>query len=159
MALLNDSFGGREERTETVKATGEYPAYDVMLSMAVAIRLRADGSFYLSGSMDESSEDGEDSLDYFALGNYAIKKASADGGIRLRLFGLYYESDSYSDCNGCGRDCNKNDLPEGVAVQKIFQEYVTIKRAADGGFEVVNESGGKKLPFGKITAKRLGITQ
>lgn len=158
VALLNDSFGGREERTETIKATAEYAAFKVMLDMAVAIRLRADGSFYLSGSVDESYEqDAGDSHDFFALGNYAIKKVSAGGGIRLRLFGLYYESSSYSDCNGCGRDCNKTELPEGVTVQKIFQEYVTIKPAADGGFEVVNESGGKKLPFGKITAKRLGV--
>lgn len=155
VALLNDSFRGAEASTKTFDATGEFPSYDAELDLFAGVRLRADGSFYISGDVAVSYVDeiGEE-FQYFSLGNYEIKKVNANGGLRLRIFGLYYESNSYSDCNGCGRDCNKTDLPEGVRAQKIFQEYVTIKPGTDGVFEMVNESGGKKLPFKKLTLTR-----
>ena len=135
-ALLNDSFVG---------AAGTETSWS-----SARLRLRADGSFYLSGANE--GEDG--AIQYFALGNYEIKRPTSGGGLRLRLFGLYYETELYGDCNGCGRDCNKTDLPEGVKSQKIFQEYVDIKPAPDGAFELVNESGGKKLKFGKLVLTR-----
>ena len=117
--------------------------YQSFLNM-IMVRLRADASFYLSGF--EASR-------YFALGNYEVKGVSKKG-IKLRLFGLYYETEIYGDCNGCGRDCNKHDLPEGVLEQKIFQEYVTIKPIQGGSFEIVNNSGGKKLPFSSLVLKK-----
>ena len=93
------------------------------------------------------------SSQYFALGNYEIKDAAETKGIRLRLFGLYYETKLYGDCNGCGRDCNKNAGQEGDE-QKIFQEVLTIKPAKDGKFAVFNESGGKKIKFNKLLYQR-----
>lgn len=136
-ALLNDSFTGHEG-TETDW-------------LSARLRLRADGSFYVSGITE-----GDESRQYFALGNYEIKRSSGAKGIRLRLFGLYYETDIYGDCNGCGRDCNVNKAPDGVSSQKIFQEYVNIKPSKGGAFELVNESGGKKLKFKRLSLKREG---
>jgi hypothetical protein len=130
--LLNESFEAhRELKVE--------PYY-----LDSKLRLRADGSFYLSGSI------GEGGTQYFALGNYEIKEADEAKGLKLRLFGLFYESEAYGDCNGCGRDCNKNDTSETGAEQKIFQESVTIKPAKNGKFEVVNKSGGRKIRFDKL---------
>ena len=139
-ALLNESYLGsniEEYVKEMEKVYGD-----------IVLRLRADGSFYLAGATDPS----ESEL-YFTLGNYEVKDAGKNG-IKLRLFGLYYETEMYGDCNGCGRDCNKHDLPEGVARQKIFQESVTIKPMGDGSFEIVNLSGGKKLPFSRIVLNK-----
>jgi len=136
-ALLNDSFVGSFE--SEAEFTG------------ARLRLRADGSFYIAGT---AYYENDARHQYFALGNYEIKKSDGTGGIRLRLFGLYYETEIYGDCNGCGRDCNKTDLPDGVTLQKIFQEYVNLKAAEDGGFELVNESGGKKLKFNKLVLTR-----
>ena len=138
VALLNDSFLGRTEpEAEWFNAK---------------LRLRADGSFYLSGSTEE-----DEPHEYFALGNYEIAKPKAGvEGQRLRLFGLYYETEIYGDCNGCGRDCNKADLPEGVTARDIFQEYVDIVPGTDGGFTLINESGGKKLKFKKFLLTREG---
>jgi len=143
-ALLNDSFvGERETENRWSKAR---------------LRLRADGSFYISGFAEGYDASGAPVSEnqYFSLGNYEIKKSSDAGGIRLRLFGLYYETEIYGDCNGCGRDCNKTDLPDGVTLQKIFQEYVVIKPAEYGNFALVNESGGKKLPFKELPLRREG---
>ncbi len=131
-ALLNESFEGQSEYKE-----GSETKY----FSDSTLRLRADGSFYLSNAIS-----GEPPL-YFALGNYEIKSVDAKKGLRLRLFGLYYQSEVYGDCNGCGRDCNKNIATEDGSLQRIFQEFVTIKPADSGKFTIVNESGGKKLPF------------
>lgn len=138
-ALLNESFEGQVEYMEGNDAK-YYPGS--------TLRLRADGSFYLSNAIS-----GEPPL-YFALGNYEIKEADAQKGLRLRLFGLYYQSEMYGDCNGCGRDCNKNVQTEDGSQQKIFQEFVTIKPTDAGKFMMINESGGKKLPFGKLRLVR-----
>jgi len=134
--LLNESFVGEHNFEES----------GVGYSNRAVLRLRADGSFYISGS---SSVEGSGN-DYFALGNYEIKSVDAKKGLRLRLFGLYYQSEEYGDCNGCGRDCNKNVETSDGSIQKIFQEFVTIKPAEQGKFMLTNESGGKKLPFDKF---------
>lgn len=136
--MLNDSYAGYGQNEKTYFST--------------RLRLRADGSFFLSGAVGMLGAEG--GAEYFALGNYEIKKSSAAGGMRLRIFGLYNQTEIYGDCNGCGRDCNKSGLPEGVAAQKIFQEYVTLKPDGNGGFAFVNESGGKKLPFKALVMKR-----
>lgn len=111
------------------------------------LRLRADGSFYLSGTGASIAKD-DDLKEYFTLGNFEIKTADPAKGLRLRLFGLYYETDAYGDCNGCGRDCNR---PDDRSLARIFEEYVTVKVEARKGedpiLRVDNESGGKKLPF------------
>jgi hypothetical protein len=134
-SLLNDSYIG-EAGTEA-----EW--------ISARLRLRADGSFYLSGITED-----DEARQYFALGNYEIKRSDRAGGTRLRLFGLYYETEIYGDCNGCGRDCNRNESPDGVTSQKIFQEYVDIRPVKDGAFELVNESGGRKLKFKKLMLTR-----
>lgn len=131
-ALLNDSY-------EAVRDNGN-ESY-----VSSKLRLRADGSMYISGYLDDS--------EYFALGNYEIKQADSKG-IQLRLFGLYYESEVYGDCNGCGRDCNKSALPEPDPAQKIFQEFVTLRPVGAGRYELVNKSGGRKLKFNKLIYSR-----
>lgn len=108
----------------------------------ITLRMRADGSFYVSGSYYDNLIN-----PYFALGNYEVKSIDAEKGMRLRLFGLYYQSAGYGDCNGCGRDCNKNMETDDGSKQKIFQEFVTIKPVGNGKFEMTNESGGKILHF------------
>lgn len=140
-ALLNDSYLAKHETERDF--------------ISSSLRLRSDGSFYMSGFMEGDAGGSR----YFALGNYEIKDASEAKGIRLRLFGLYYETPAYGDCNGCGRDCNTNVSPEGVIQQKIFEEVVRIKPASGGKFEVVNESGGKKIKFDKLVYERYTRTQ
>ncbi len=143
-------FSGENKKPTEVKDTANANSEDEILGASdnAVLRLRADGSFYISGtSWVEASGKA-----YFALGNYEVKSADAKNGTRLRLFGLYYETPAYrgGDCNGCGRDCNKNVSTNDGSTQNIFQEFVTIKVTPDGlgkKFEITNESGGKKLPF------------
>ncbi len=127
-ALLNQSYLGEgqyKDGAEIVKFTD------------TVLRLRADGSFYVANIVDG---DNEDNARYFALGNYEIKESDPQKGLRLRLFGLFYRSEQYGDCNGCGRDCNKNATLDDGSIQKIFQTFVTIKPAAGGKFSIVNET-------------------
>lgn len=119
-------------------------SYSTGFESSNVLRLRADGSFYLSGQAEIRDE----MRAYFALGNFEVALPKPPDGIRLRLFGLYYETEAYGDCNGCGRDCNrKTDAKLG----RIFEEYVTVKATARSEKDVVlrvdNQSGGKKLPF------------
>jgi hypothetical protein len=140
--LLNDSVEGQQAITGKTDVENPYEIWS-------KLRLRADGSLYMSGDME-----GEMGIiQYFALGNYEIKEANETNGITLRLFGLYYETKVYGDCNGCGRDCNKNDIPNEDPKQKIFQEIVTIKPTKIGTFELINKSGGKKIKFDKMIFK------
>lgn len=145
-SLLTDSYTGNKTIEDK---NGEPVSYG-----STVLRLRADGSFYFSGS----HSDGDAERSYFALGNYEIKEASTDPrkGLRLRVFGILYQSEAYGDCNGCGRDCNKNDDPDGPT-QKIFQEIISLKPAERGQFMIDNESGGKKLPFKSILLHKEAI--
>lgn len=131
--LLNDSYEAERDKEDETYVSSK-------------LRLRADGSMYISGNLDDS--------EYFALGNYEIKEVIPGKGLKLRLFGLYYESEVYGDCNGCGRDCNKSALPKPDPAQKIFQEFVTISNIGANKFELVNSSGGKKLKFDKLIFSR-----
>ncbi len=137
--LLNESYAGQFEYRDGLGSAHTY-------APGATLRLRADGSFYMA------SAPGADLPNYFALGNYEIKQADAKQGVRLRLFGLYYESEMYGDCNGCGRDCNKNMSTEDGSLQKIFQEFVTIKPGQGGKFVMTNEAKAEKmkLPFDKL---------
>ncbi len=152
-ALLGESYtGNRQYLTVDDKEIASTKGLSDDESMGVrdtndnsVLRLRADGSFYISGYRSAEGS----GVDYFALGNYEVKSADPKKGIRLRLFGLYYTSRIYADCNGCGRDCNKNVATEDGTTQNIFQEFVTIKPLGNGKFAITNESGGKKLPFKK----------
>jgi len=117
--ILNDSLIGDDRNN-----------YDSYLTL----RLRADGSLYKA----DSTEAG----DYFLLGNYEIIDANRKTGIELRVFGLYYQTDEYGDCNGCGRDCNKSQPSDGRNVQKIYQEFMTISSDGEDKFTVL--TGGRK---------------
>lgn len=145
--LLNDSF--KAEKAKIVKLEGGEEVQESFVQ--TTLRLRSDGSFYMSGYF-ESEQDG--AAQYFALGNYEIKEVSPTAGIKLRMFGLYYETPEYGDCNGCGRDCNAAAASEEGPEQKIFQEFFTIKATKDGKFEVVNRSGGKKIKFDRMVLAR-----
>lgn len=140
-ALLNDSYTTQTNSEEEAKAN-EW--------ITSNLRLRADGSFYISNEYESGDS-------YFALGNYEIKEADKGQGLKLRLFGLYYETHTYGDCNGCGRDCNKLGQPDenGVTeIQKIFQEVFVIKPGKGGKIEVLNPGGGKNIQFNRLTYSR-----
>ena len=130
--LLNDSYYAEEELNKE-------PYW-----LSARLRLRADGSFYLSGWVGEA-------VKYFSLGNYEIKSHHPQKGMKLRLFGLYYESEEYGDCNGCGRDCNSSNANSG---QKIFQEFFWLKPGAGNSVTIVNQNGGKRIKFDTLTLKR-----
>ncbi|MDH4263158.1 MAG: hypothetical protein OEV78_08965 [Spirochaetia bacterium] len=110
-----------------------------------SIRLRADGSFYLDGSVNDYSK--AMGKYYFSLGNFDVIEKKQNQ-LRMRLFGLLYQTENelHMDCNGCGRDCNTSDTDSNQKYM-IFQEFVTLTPDGKGGFNVINESGGKKLPF------------
>jgi hypothetical protein len=150
--LLNDSYTAEKSSAATPPTTSQEPGPETYGSYVnTTLRLRADGGFYLSGNFD-NEKDGV--ARYFSLGNYEVKEASATAGLKLRLFGLYYETQEYGDCNGCGRDCNKASTEDGATEQKIFQEIFTLKPTQDGRYELVNQSGGKKIKFDKLTLER-----
>lgn len=139
--LLNDSYTASTDTEEAMKEAGNW--------IASTFRLRADGSFYMANRNEGDSG-------YFTLGNYEIKSADKSG-LKLRLFGLYYETQTYGDCNGCGRDCNTLNQPDedGVTeIQKIFQEVVVIKRGKEGKIIVENPGGGKRIQFNRLTYAR-----
>lgn len=138
-ALLNQSYLGEYQYKEGA---------DIVKGTDTTLRLRADGSFYIA-SIDDP-ENGE-AARYFALGNYEIKDADPQKGLSLRLFGLFYRSEQYGDCNGCGRDCNKNATLDDGSIQKIFQTFVTIRPTVAGKFTIVNETRKYRgnLPFDK----------
>ncbi len=136
--LLNDSYKTQDDANAAQDANQEQ-GEDAHTQ--ASLRLRADGSFYFSSNVDGPE------TSYFALGNYEVKQADKSKGLKLRLFGLFYQSREYGDCNGCGRDCNKLDQPDDkgmIEVQRIFQEVVTLKPGKDGTFELRNESTGEK---------------
>ena len=136
-ALLNDSYKTQDDANAAQDANQEQG--DVDGDTQASLRLRADGSFYFSSDVADSS--------YFALGNYEVKQADKSKGIKLRLFGLFYQNREYGDCNGCGRDCNKLGQPDDkgmVETQRIFQEVVTLKPGKDGKIELLNEGSGEK---------------
>jgi hypothetical protein len=150
--FLNDSYRAERSNEGVPPTSSQDPGPETPGSyVSTTLRLRADGSFYMSGYFD-NAEDG--TAKYFSLGNYEIKEASATTGLKLRLFGLYYETPEYGDCNGCGRDCNQASTEEGVSEQKIFQEIFTLKPTRNGRYELVNQSGGKKIKFDKLTLER-----
>lgn len=138
--LLNESYLTKSDDEEDVQ---------VNMDTWVSLRMRADGSFYFSSAMGDSG--------YFALGNYEIKQADKNKGLKLRLFGLFHMTHEYGDCNGCGRDCNKlnqEDEHGTTETQRIFQETVIIRAVKGGKYEIVNESGGKKLDFQRLILSR-----
>jgi len=105
------------------------------------LRLRADGSFYLSGSnFDESNTP----ITFYALGTYQVVSADKKTGVKLKLSGLFYETQLYGDCNGCGRDCN---LVKGDDEYRVFTETVQLSRAKRNRYKLHNLSKGQQLPF------------
>ncbi|MES0489979.1 MAG: hypothetical protein ABUK01_08315 [Leptospirales bacterium] len=111
------------------------------------LRLRADGSFYISGFA--SSYESEIQTNYFGLGNYTVRKVSS-GGIELSLFGLYYRTEEvfYGDCNGCGRDCN---TPEEDNNQKIFSIKVLLSPGEKGAVQMKVLKGSQSIKISDMT--------
>jgi len=111
------------------------------------LRLRADGSFYISGFA--SSYEQEMQTNYFALGNYTVSKTSS-GSIELNLFGLYYKTEEvmYGDCNGCGRDCN---TPEEDNNQKIFSVKVLLKPGEKDTVDLEVLKGSKSIKISNMS--------
>ncbi|MDH4224297.1 MAG: hypothetical protein OEW12_01460 [Deltaproteobacteria bacterium] len=119
------------------------------------LRLRPDGSFYLSNTIYGKyveKEGGQRVAKQEGLGNYEVK-STKDGRLELRLFGILrttIQKGVTFDCNGCGRDCNQAKKGLGKS-EKIFQEFITLQKRVGGGddsgpFEVGNTSG-KHLKF------------
>ncbi|MDH4227842.1 MAG: hypothetical protein OEV59_08885 [Deltaproteobacteria bacterium] len=144
LAMLNDSFTGSMELDK--------PPYWI----SSTIRLRADGSAYISGSSGSASED-EEGMSYqsFVIGNYEVLEASPND-LRLRIGGLYYEYEDeiIGDCNGCGRDCNSSAPPDGFTEYKIFSTTLSIKASKESTFEITNTGKSDNLKFKKLTFSR-----
>lgn len=123
-----------------------------LLSSNWTLRLRSDGSMFLEGNTSEDEGDGAKvNKSFFALGNYEIKEAKADG-LRLRIFGLVrkmsareYQEEYYGgDCNGCGRDCNNSEDSENG--EKIFAEHIRLRKVGSTLY-VQNENPSKIFQF------------
>lgn len=120
-------------------------AADVPLSSFWKIRLRSDGTFFMEGSNSRNQENGSEvNSDFYSLGNYEIRKVEA-GLLQLRIFGFLRVKSSVNfldygdgDCNGCGRDCNKVHNADPNNIEKIFQEFLTL-RISDKKLYVTNE--------------------
>lgn len=128
--LLHDSYSSVVNEKD--------PFYSTM-------RLRPDGGFYFSGSYPDKKEE-EATNAFFSLGSYEVKETDPKKGMLVRLFGLFYETKEYGDCNGCGRDCNSK-TPKN---QKIFQEEVWIRPGDKGKFVLETKGKGKKLKFKEL---------
>jgi hypothetical protein len=121
------------------------------------LRLRSDGSFFLEGETSEETDElSQKTQEFYALGNYEVKKVGKDE-LKLRLFGYLRvyktESDLEMDCNGCGRPCAGGGGDEDTT-EKIFEEYVVVK-AFPKGIRFSNESG-KNLNFKTLWAREEG---
>ncbi|MDH5656284.1 MAG: hypothetical protein OEZ34_10270 [Spirochaetia bacterium] len=132
--VLNRTLTGRIEESRT--------------NGSLTLRLRSDGTFFFESdafSWDENDPFAEHNKISTALGNYEIKKASADE-INIRIYGTLklYEKTNYleMDCNGCGFDCNKADKDE----EKIFQEFFTLKKVNDQ-YHLTDTTPKKKFNF------------
>ncbi|WP_061246795.1 NADase-type glycan-binding domain-containing protein [Leptospira noguchii] len=116
-----------------------------------SLRMRSDGSFFMEGNTSDQSGELRKTSKFYAIGNYEIKKSSADS-LELRVFGYmrkysstFMEKYSDMDCNGCGRDCNMgNQDPDKKEV--IFQDFITIKKW-NGNVYIQNTSSSRKLDF------------
>lgn len=124
------------------------------LTAEAKIRFRADGSYYLSGWMDDEKEG--KSQKYFVLGGYEVVSSSEQLGLKLAVNGLLrtvyteFGGREYGDCNGCGRDCNSPDDEGGY---EVFKGFIHIKKDENGIITLTNQSG-KKLPFRDLRISR-----
>lgn len=155
----NVENGQADEKTATeVSSTEESNQQRVKSNWS--LRMRSDGSFFMEGDAHDQSSVGDERWIYktskfYAIGNYEVKEASAEG-LKLRVFGFMRRYSSsheinekqYSkdmDCNGCGRDCNMADKdPDKKEI--IFQDFITIKKL-NGNVYVQNTSPSRKLDF------------
>ncbi|UOG33139.1 hypothetical protein MAL01_10805 [Leptospira noguchii] len=116
-----------------------------------SFRMRSDGSFFMEGNTSDQSGELHKTSKFYAIGNYEVKKSSADS-LELRVFGYmrkysstFMEKYSDMDCNGCGRDCNMgNQDPDKKEI--IFQDFITIKKW-NGNVYIQNTSSSRKLDF------------
>ncbi|EMO24886.1 hypothetical protein LEP1GSC170_2115 [Leptospira interrogans serovar Bataviae str. HAI135] len=116
-----------------------------------SLRMRSDGSFFMEGNTSDQSGELHKTSKFYAIGNYEVKKSSADS-LELRVFGYmrkysstFMEKYSDMDCNGCGRDCNMgNQDPDKKEI--IFQDFITIKKW-NGNVYIQNTSSSRKLDF------------
>ncbi len=116
-----------------------------------SLRMRSDGSFFMEGNTSDQSGELRKTSKFYAIGNYEVKKSSADS-LELRVFGYmrkysstFMEKYSDMDCNGCGRDCNMgNQDPDKKEI--IFQDFITIKKW-NGNVYIQNTSSSRKLDF------------
>lgn len=110
-------------------------------SRQTALRLRSDGSFYLSGvkgtQLDRRRR-------FFAAGSYEIKGVDINDGINLRLIGLYRETEEYGDCAGCALECAK---AEGNARGSRIQERVWLRPGPGTTFYIKSEKGSIVLRY------------
>lgn len=127
-AVLDDSLTDNDEKQRELRDT--------------VLRIRSDGSFYLSSTIyADANEDGEPTQ-YFAIGSYEIKARDPVKGMQIRLFGLYHDSAAYGDCNGCGRDCNRPEAKK----KKIFQALVWLRPGKSARQFVFEPTANKRLP-------------
>ena len=106
------------------------------------LRLRSDGSFFSNYSLGGDNFH----ISTYSLGGYEIKQVGKDK-ITIRVFGFIesqeevWEDDIEGDCNGCGRDCNRNDSSSGKT-RKLFQELLVITQNESGDIFRIKSIGG-----------------
>ena len=117
-------------------------------------RFRTDGTFFMEGKNFETdfTEYKEKQSSFYGLGNYEIKD-TRENEIDLRIFGflrkIAQENYMGGDCNGCGRDCNLVKNPDPNNMEKVFQEFITIRKT-EKNFEVINSKKTNNLSFDKL---------
>lgn len=116
------------------------------------VRLRADGSMFMEGSVTSYDENSENTSRFYALGNYEVK-STENNILQVRVFGflreLKSEIEMQMDCNGCGRDCNQLGTENPDKIEKIFAEYLEFEKV-DGKFVVRNLKRSNHLAFEKL---------
>ncbi len=147
----------KPETADNVAAEGEPEPQNngELLSSNWTLRLRSDGSMFLEGNTSEDDgSGGKVNKSFFALGNYEVKEAKPDS-LKLRIFGLVrkmsareYNEEYYGgDCNGCGRDCNRNTDPENG--EQIFAEHIRLRKSGKILY-VQNENPSKIFQFSTL---------
>ena len=119
------------------------------------LRLRADGSVYVSGSEEVGPAEAHTMKFVSGLGSYEVLSSGPQRGIKLRVFGFLRESIEKVefDCNGCGRDCNTAKRDPKIK-ERIFQQVVVLKRIDGNRVRLTNEDRVAKLKFKSIELQR-----
>ena len=150
VSLLDSSMRG-EIQESAGKVRG--PSPEEQVDGGVTLRLRSDGSFYVTSNIfiADWNNETETTTQIFGLGNFEIKEVG-EAHVDLRLFGLLRElTEEYPmgmDCNGCGRDCSQ-DVDESGAKASMFSDVLRLRVGEGGNYVLENKDAKPNLGFKK----------